>query len=745
MPRILAPKQMSEQKFTFCRICENQCGLAVTVEDSRIVAVTPDPEHVVSRGFACNKGLTIENVRASPDRVTTPLKKIDGRFQSIGWGQAISEIGAKVRAIRSRHGDNAVGLYFGNPISFSLLMPILITGFARGLGTAKVFTTASLDCSNKFLTGKLMYGSPMALTFPDVDAVRFLMIIGGNPAISKMSFINLPDPVRRLRAVVERGGRVVHLNPRRTETAKAVGEHVFIRPDTDVFFLLAFLNEVIAQGGVDRALVDAHMTGFEAVASVVEPWTAERQALVTGVPAAQLVDLVAAYLAANGAALYASTGVNQGSNGSTAFWLLEVINAVTGNLDRRGGTLMGQGVVDFAKVASAGHPEYRSRIGNTPSFLGALPTALLADEVLLPGTDQVRAMFVVSGNPLITGTNSMRTKRAFGALELSVSIDLVRNETAELADYVLPGTHFAERPDLPFSFFTLAGLMPAPWIQYTERMVRPPGEARDESWILARLAAACRAPLFGSRLLQTLLDAGELVRRLPWIGRKLKPLPDRALDLFLRIARLGGTRALRACPHGRLLQPNTGGNYLGKRVLTASRKVELAPSALLELAHTRVPATWEQALRTPDALRLITRRERYGHNSWAHNDPSFVKGRRSTNYLYMHPEDAAQRGLSDAALAHVESAAGSLTVPVSITADIMPRAVALPHGWGHQDAAGLSVASKTQGVNANILARDGPEAIEPLSGMAQFNGIEVRVSAAAGGIDGGKPAAIELD
>ena len=395
-------------------------------------------------------------------------------------------------------------------------------------------------------------------------------------------------------------------------------------------------------------------------------------------------------------ALYGATGINQGSNGSTAFWLLEVINAVTGNLDRRGGALMGRGIVDYAKAtANADAKVFHSRIGNTPSFLGALPTALLADEILVPGPDQVRAMFVISGNPLITGTNSARMAQAFGALELRVSIDLVRNETAELADYILPGTHFPERPDLP------------------------------------RLARACGTPLFGSRLLQAVLDAGELARRLPFVGPRLKALPDRVLDLILRVAKLGGTRGLRKFPHGKRLPHNGGNNYLGQRVITASGKVELAPAALLALAAARLPRSHEQALRTRDEVRLITRRERYTHNSWAHNDAAFVKGRRHTNYLYMHPDDAARLGIADGAPARVESAAGALDVPVALSADLMPGAVALPHGWGHQAATGLSVASKTRGVNANLLAADGPDAIEPLSGMAQFNGIAVRISAVA--------------
>lgn len=739
-PSLTSPSIIT-RKTTFCRICENQCGLKVTVDGNRVTQIEPDVDHVATRGFACIKGLTFENVRASTDRLTTPLKKIEDRYEPISWQQAFDEIGAKLGDIRARHGDNAVGLYFGNPISFSLLMPVFITGFAQGLNTSKVFTTGSLDCNNKFLVSHHLYGSPMALTYPDVDDTRFLMIIGGNPAISKMSFINLPDPVRRLEAVQKRGGRIVHVNPRLTETAKAVGEQVFIRPDTDVFFLLAFLHEVIARNGVKRERVAKYMNGFDDVVALVKPWTPERQADVTGISAQTLRELVAAYLAADGAALYASTGVNQGSNGSTAFWILEVINAVTGNLDRRGGVLMGKGIVDYAKATAAADDKvFHSRIGNTRSFLGALPTALLADEILTPGDDQVRAMFVISGNPVLTGTNSAKTAQAFRQLELCVSIDIVRNETAEFADYILPGTHFAERPDLPFSFFTMSGLMAEPWLQYTERLVPPPGEARDETWILSRLAAACNAPMFGSKALQALLDLGEKMKRLPLVGKRLRPLPDRVLALILRLGKQRDVGKVDVFPHGKRLLPNLGNNYLGQRVITKSGKVELAPTVLLELARSRLSDSFDQALRDLDQFKLITKRERYSHNSWAHNDPAFVKGKRNTNYLYLNPDDARRLGLNDGDQAQVSSDAGAVEIPVAITTDMMPGVVALPHGWGHQHTT-LAVASHTTGVNANLLALDGPTAIEPLSGMAQFNGITVRVRAVNAGSPGSTEAA----
>ncbi len=723
---------MAETLTTFCRICEAQCGLLVTREGERITAIAPDTDHVVSKGYACIKGLRFEDFRTSPDRITQPLKRVGDRYQPIGWEQAIAEIGAKVRQLRADHGDDSVGIYFGNPISFSPLMPLIISGFVRGLKTRKFFHTATLDCNNKFVASHHMYGAAMALTFPDVDRTKFLMVIGGNPAVSKMSFIHLPNPTDRLKAIEERGGKLVFVNPRRTESAKACGEQVFIRPDTDVYFLLSFLHEVLARKAYKRDVIDAHMDGFAALDAVAADWPAEKTAAVTGVAAGTLRELVSAYLAADGAALYGSTGINQGSNGTIAFWLIEVINAITGNLDRLGGSLMGEGLIDYAKLlAKQAMQETTSRIGGVQTFLEALPCALMADEILTPGEGQTRAMFVLSGNPVITATNSARMEEAYKKLELLVCVDLVRNETANYAHYILPGTHFAERPDVPFMFSTFCGLMPKPWFQYTDALVPPPAMVRNELWTLVQLASACGAPLYGSRIVQSLFVAGGLLKRLPVIGKCLPEAQVFLLDMISRFAKVGSLKFLRRAPHGILLKGNQSHNYLGKRVVTKNGRVELAPREFVQTVHSRVAACFAkdiEELQQP-LLRLITKRERFSHNSWAHNHESFIKGDRRSNYLYMHPADAAQRGLQQGDMADVSSSAGEVCVAVHLTDDMMPGSVALPHGWGHQHYQGQETAATTQGVNANILTADGPDSIEPLSGMTQFNGIRVTVSA----------------
>lgn len=699
-----------------------------------MVALEPDSQHVVSKGYSCIKGLRYHEIHHSPDRLRVPLKRVGDRFEEITWAQALAEIGEKTRRLVEEHGGDSVSAYLGNPISFSLLPPILIAAFLQGLGSRNLFQTGSQDCNNKFAAAERLYGFPFIQPFPDVDRTMCLVIIGSNPAVSRGSFIQLPDPVRRLRAIEARGGKVFHVNPRRTETAKQVGTQVFIRPDTDVYFLLSFLHEVLSRGGAAVERIDRYMRGFDVLQSVAAPWTPERTAPVTGIPAVLLRSMVAAYLEADGAALHLSTGVNQGSQGTLAFWIQEAINAITGNLDRLGGTLVGHGYVkDFPKLARKGGHTMRkdlSRVGKLPSVVDTFPAGLMADEILTPGEGQIRALFCLSGNPLLTVPNTDgRLEKALRALELLVVIDIFRNETANHAHYILPGASAFQRPDLPFVFQSLMGVQPIPYAQYTDELVPMEGEQRDETMILLQLARACGSTLFGSRMANGFLGAWTGLGRLPLLGRWLGLTPKRFLGLMARGFRLGSLAGLRNEPHGRLLEPHQGGDFLGQRVVTDDGLLDLAPEDLVTAAQ-ELEAAFETERAQRHRLKLISKREPLSHNSWLHNHPRFVEGKRSTNYLYMHPEDAERVGVSSGAMAEVRSSVASVTLPVEVTEEMMVGAVALPHGWGHQQADGLSVASTTTGANVNLLAADGPEQLEYFSGMAKLNGIWVDVTPA---------------
>jgi formate dehydrogenase len=727
---------MASTHHTFCRICESLCGLEMDVEEDRVEAVRPDAEHVASGGFACVKGLKQHKLFDSPDRLRHPLRRVGREFHRTTWDTALGEIGSRVHAIRDEHGPGAIAMYVGTAAGFSLLHPIFASGFMQGLGSKSIYASATQDCSNKFAVAREMYGFPFTQPFPDVDRTQCLIVVGANPVVSKWSFLQVPNPIERLRAIEARGGRVFVVDPRRNETAKAAGRHVPIRPGTDVFFYLSFLNELLRIAGVDRVRVEQHTRGFAAVEALAAPWTPERTAAVTRIPAETLRQMAAAYAGADGAALYSSTGVNMGGNGALAFWIQEVINAVSGNLDREGGTLVGRGVLDFGKLGKRsgfGLSREPSRIGGFGQVNDAFPGGVLADEILTPGPGQVRALFVTGGNPLITMANSARLRGAFEQLDLLVTLDILPTETGHLAHYQLPATSPIERSDLPFAFPLLMGMQSRPYLQATRPVIEAEGEPRDEATIYLDLARACGAPLFGSRVAQRLLESWTA-----WHSRAgRRSLPQEALmSLILRLTGNGGFGKLHREIHGRALPAHRAGSYLGERIVSDDGRVDLAPTPLLEQAQ-KLEADFAAERAAATQLKLITRRHVKTHNSWTHNDPEFVAGPLHTNYLYMHSADAAAVGVAEGDVADVTSKTATVRVPVRLLDDLLPGTVALPHGWGHQAATGLSVASKTTGVNVNLLADDGPESVERVSGMSRLTGLAVEVRPASGPQDPG--------
>lgn len=728
---------VSETVTSFCRICEALCGLELDVAEGRVVQIRPDRAHVVTQGYGCIKGLRQHELYQSPDRLRQPLRREGGRLRPIGWDQALAEIGERLRDIRQRHHPDAIAMYVGTAAGFSILHPPFAQGLMQGLGSRSTYSSATQDCSNKFAVANLMYGFPFLQPFPDVDATRCLVVVGANPAVSKWSFLQVSHPVQRLKAIEARGGRVFVVDPRRTESAKAAGEHVHIRPGTDVFFYLGFLHELWATGGVDEARAGVHAHGIAALRELSAPWSPERCAEVTHVPAPVLRRIVAAYREAStpaggGAALYCSTGVNMGGQGSLAFWLQEAINLLAGNLDRPGGTLVGKGVFDFPGLAKRRGllvRRDRSRVGDLPAVNDALPGGVLADEILTPGERQVRALVVTGGNPLLTMPNAGRLRKALRELELLVVLDILPGETASEAHYVLPCTSPLERPDLPFLFPLWLGMQSRPYLQATRAVTRPPGQARDEATIYLDLCRASGVDLFGSRVAQRVLEAASRVRGWlrPALGRGVPQ--ELLLSLMLRASGEGGLSTLLRHPHGRPRKDTLGHDFLGQRVLTDDGKVDLAPAPLLALARG-LPALFERERATQGELRLITRRAVGTHNSWTHNHPRLL-GKRDTNVVYVHPDDIARLGLEDGGLADVSTDVATIRLPVEACRELMPGTVAVPHGWGHQRATGLSVASRTRGVNVNLLAADGPQRLDPVSGMARLTGIPVQVAPAA--------------
>lgn len=715
---------------SFCRICEAACGIKVEVEAGRVKAIAPDPDHVISRGYTCIKGIRYADVHNSPDRLQTPLRRNGNTFEPISWERAIADIGARVKQLMGQHTRDAIGLYIGNPAAFSLPHSLALYGFIHGIGSRNIYSSGSQDCNNKLFVARHMYGASAIQPIPDIGNTDCLICLGSNPAVSHASFIHLPRPIEQLRAIEKRGGKVWLVNPRRTETARVLGDHVFIRPGTDVFFLLSFLHRIQQTGGIDRAAIERHCHGWDDIENLANTWPATRTAPVTGIDEktvhAMAADFMRATRSGGGASLYCSTGVNQGAHGTLAFWLLNVINAVTGNLDRKGGALVSPGLVDLPRMMrrlGVGTSEQRSRLGDFPAVMDTFPAGVLADEITTPGPRQVRAMFVSAGNPLLSCPDESKLTQAFAKLDLLVCIDMFRNETGNLADYILPATSFLERADLPLS---VHGFATEPFAQYTEPVVPALGQARDEWWIYRQLARACGVPFFGRRSVEMALRAGEALHWVPGVPADAAGIVQTVVGLSRHVS----MAKLRRHPSGVKLDLPTTGN-LHKRLLTQTGRVELAPATLVANVYTDL----EQAFRrfgehSAGNLLLISRRDRHGHNSWLHNIRAMHPRGRTSNQLLIHPHDAAARKLETGDRARIENEVGALEVPIHCTEDMMPGTVALQHGWGHDRADGLRVAREAAGVNVNRLAAGGAEQLERHTGMVKLNGIAVTIKPA---------------
>jgi formate dehydrogenase len=719
----------ADEKVTFCRICEAHCGMVATVEQERVVKLRPDPDHPLSRGYACPKGIAMLDVQNDPDRVTHPLRRRPGGdgFERVSWDEAHDDIGARLRATLERHGPAALGWYMGNPAAFSYSHTLWVKGFLDAVGTPHYWTASSQDVANRFAASALLYGSPVVIPIPDLQRTDFLLMLGANPLVSHGSVLTAPRVRDQLNAIVARGGRVVVVDPRRSETARAY-EHVAVRPDADAWLLLSLLQVIFAEGLADEAALGCTTTGAGALRAAAAAHPPEATEARTGVPAARARALARALASATSAAVYGRTGSCLGRFGTLVAHLIDALNAVTGNLDRPGGAVFGRPAVALDDVAEqVGLDTYgaqRARFGDFPDVIGAMPAALMPREITTPGERQVRALFVSAGNPVLSVPDGDALEAALADLDLMVSLDLYVNETNRHADYVLPATTWLEREDVPLAFL---GFYTTPFVQYSDPVVPPAGEARDEWEIIDAIARRIGVAPYSEPHL----------RRLGELGLRLKP--KRVLDLLLRTGpgRLS-VRALRRWPHGVVTAAHIATGVLRDKVRHADKRVHLDPPQILAELRRLETADGDDPERP---LRLIGLRELRSHNSWMHNAPLLMRGGR-THALRVHPDDAAAAGLADGERARVASKSGGVEVPVLVTDDLTPGTVALPHGWGH--SGGWSVANAAGGANVNLLSSSAPEDLEPLAGMAFLNGIPVSLEPAASGAPAPTPRAVAV-
>ena len=716
------------------------------MDGRQVTSVRGDERDVLSRGFICPKAFGIRQLHEDPDRLTTPLVRRGAELAEASWDEAFEEIDRRLSPILERHGRNAVAAYVGNPNAHNLSTLVYGPALLRALGTQNVYTASTVDQMPKQVAAGLMFGGGLSVPVPDVDRTAHLLILGANPLVSNGSLLTAPDMRGRLRAIRERGGKVVVVDPRRTRTAEHADEHHFIRPGRDAHLLLGIACTLVEEGLDQPGRLAEHSEGLDKVRELVRGFTPEEMAAACGIDAVEIRRMARELAAAERAVVYARIGTTVQEYGTLASWLVDVVNVLTGNLDREGGAMFP--LAAAAQRNSSGKPgsgrgmtigRWHTRVRGLPESLGELPVACLAEEIDTPGEGQVRALITLAGNPLVSTPNSARLERAVEGLDFMLAIDLYVNETTRHADVILPGTEPLEKSHYDLVLYQLAAHNVA---NYSPPVLEREDGQPPEWELLLRLAgiAAGQGPdadvdAFDGLVIETLVRREVADEHSRFAGREpeevlaeLEPRrgPERVLDFMLRAGPYGDRLSLDVLesePHGVDLGPHRP--RIPEVLRTASGKVELAPEPIVaDLA--RLQAGLELQGSPNGGMVLIGRRQLRSNNSWMHNLPALVKGKERCT-LHVHPDDAARIGLTEGGGARLRSAAGELVATVELTDAIMPGVVSIPTaGATTPRECAPAWPPRTPGVNSNLLADE--SMVDGVSGNAVLNGIPVEVT-----------------
>jgi len=737
-----------------CPICEATCGLEIETRGREVVGIRGDADDVFSAGYVCPKGVALKDLDADPDRLREPLVRRDGELVPASWEEAFEAIDAGLGPIVKSHGPHALAVYVGNPTAHNTALLLYGQALMTGFRTRHRFSASTVDQFPKQVAAGLLFGTSLSVPVPDIDRSRFLLVLGANPMASNGSLFTVPDFRGRARRLRERGGRLVVVDPRRSETARIADRHVPIRPGTDALLLAGMTHALFDEGLVRLGRLAEWTVGVDDVERAVRAFAPEVVARRCGVPAETIRELARELAAADGGCVYGRIGTTTTEFGTTASWLVDVLNVLAGQLDRPGGAMFPRAPA-FASN-TRGRPgvgtglslhRHRTRVRGAPEVLGEFPVACLAEEVDTPGDGRIRALLTIAGNPALSAPNSERLSRALASLDFLVCLDLYRNETSRHADVILPGLSPLEQSHYDVVFPQLSVRN---WARYSPAVFAPPPGAPGEWEILLRLLGILlgQGPKADTAALDDMVIGLQVKAAVgasdsPLHGRDpaeihaaLAPRrgPERWVDLALRSGPYGdhfGARpeglslaALEDAPHGIDLGPLEP--RIPEVLRTPSGRIELAPELVIRDLD-RLAATLEE---DGPSLVLVGRRHVRSNNSWMHNLPVLAKGPARCT-LQVHPDDAARAGLADGGMARVSSRVGSVLAPVEVTDAVTPGVVSLPHGWGHdQPGTRMRVAAKRPGTNSNVLADE--QALDPLSGTAVLNGIPVSLEAVPG-------------
>ncbi|MBP7284540.1 MAG: molybdopterin-dependent oxidoreductase [Leptospiraceae bacterium] len=711
---------MSNQRTVFrsCTLCEAMCGLRIEIEDEKIVAIRGDKEDLFSRGHLCAKGPELKNIYESPDRIKHPMKRVGDTWKEISWVEALSETATKIHEIQSKHGQDSVAFYLGNPNVHNYGSILFNPRLAGKVNTKNVYVATSVDQLPHHFASYFMFGHQFLLPIPDIDRSNYFLIIGGNPFASNGSIMTAPDVKKRLKAIEERGGKFVVVDPRKTETASNASDHIFIRPGTDVYFLLAMLNVIFTKGLVKKSKALELSDGIEEIRSIVMEFPPEKVEAVTGISKDTIIQITQEFCAAEGATCYGRIGVSTQPFGAVCLWLIYVLNIITGNFDSPGGMMFTLPAVDMigpdaTESGKGSFDRYRSRVRRLPEFSGEFPVATMADEMLTPGEGQIKMLITSAGNPVLSTPNGKKLEKGLESLDFMVSIDFYLNETTKHANIILPPTSGLEHDhyDLIFNIFAVRNVTKyaEPVFQHEEGMLH--------DWeIFSDLAKRLDLVKAGKPLPDKLIESK--IKPTDFIDRSLQSGPyGKSHGLSLE--------KLKQNPHGIDLGPMIP--LLPERLRTKDKRIKLAPDILVkDIARVKKVFAELQTRQLNGKLLLIGRRHLRNNNSWMHNMPKLMTGAIRCTAM-INPLDAEKLGIKNESQVKVKSRVGEVVVLAEVTDEIMQGVVSLPHGFGHNRAGTkLSIAPEHKGVSINDITDE--LEVDELSGNAAFSGTQVEVT-----------------
>ena len=689
-----------------CNICEAMCGLTIEHRDGQVLSIRGDKDDPFSKGHVCPKAVALQDYYTDQDRLKTPLKKTPDGWEDISWEQAFTEVASRLRGVQSEYGPNSVGVYLGNPNAHNFGNAILLPFFFKALGSHSRFSSASADQLPHHVASNFMLGAGMLIPVPDIDRTDFLLVIGANPVVSNGSMMTAAGVAKRIKAIQERGGKVVVVDPRRTETARAATEHFFIRPERDALLLLAIIHTVFEEGVVDLGHLAPLVEGLEEIQLAVSDFAPEAVAESIGIAARDIRRLAIDMASSDSAVCYSRMGASTQSFGGLCQWLTNVLNIVTGNFDRPGGAMFPQPAFDLLRNKPKGkrssYGRFQSRVRGLPYYNSEFPVSTMTEEITTPGEGQLKALVTIAGNPVLSSPDGNRLAKALEQLDFMVSVDIYLNETTKYADIILPATTGLEvaHYDVFFNAFAVSNNA-----KYSPPLFEKSDEQRHDWEIVKALALALTgAPDDGTT-------------------------PEDLLDMGLRQGQYGeqgmSLEKLRENPHGIRLGPLQA--CLEERLKTADGKIQLAPQLYLDdLPRLQRGVAEAPSIRREYPFQMIGRRLLRSHNTWTQNSPRLVRGKNPCT-LQVNSADADALGIANGEVVSVRSRTGEIHIEAEVSDDLLPGVVSIPQGWGHnQPDTNMTVAASQPGVSINGVTD--PLRVDLLTGNAAFNGTPVAIS-----------------